>query len=377
MSKLFEPLEIGRLKIPNRFVRSATYYALSDENGYISDGSIELMKTLAEGDIGLIITGYAFVLKHGQVFPDMNGIDRDDHIPAYQKMTRAVHDRNSIIVMQIAHGGSLSTTAAKGKGDYVAVSLTDTVPDYGREPRVLVEEDIQGIIEAFGQAARRVEASGFDGVQIHGAHGYLISEFLSPAANHRKDKWGGSLENRMRFLIEVIRSIKKNVSADFPVMIKLGCRDYLSERDGLTIEDGQQVARAIEKEGISFLEISHGLIDKPFRRKAVKITSPDAEAYMLDAAKAIRSHVSIPICLVGGMRSLPVIESIIDKGIADTISICRPFIREPDFVRRLKNGEKKQVDCISCWGCINPDKEGKNRVYCRQLEKITAKKETA
>ena len=372
MSKLFEPLEIGKLKIANRFVRSATYYALSDQDGFISDGSIELMRTLAGGDIGLIITGYAFVMKHGQVFPDMNGIDRDDHIPAYQKMTRAVHEQNGKIVMQIAHGGSISTYAAGAGGDYVAISITEATPDYGRKPRVLTEDDIQAIIEAFGQAARRVQESGFDGVQIHGAHGYLISEFLSPTTNQRQDKWGGSLENRTRFLVEVIRSIKKNVTDDFPVLIKLGCQDYLDEGDGLTIEEGKQVAQTAEKEGVSLIEISHGRIGKTFRKRGLKITSSENEAYMLEAAKEIRSSVSIPLCLVGGMRSIPVIEGILDDGIVDMVSLCRPFIREPELVKRLKNGEKPQVDCISCWGCINPDKEGKNHVFCRQLERQKA-----
>jgi len=374
MSKLFEPLKIGTLEIQNRFIRSATYYALSDENGFINDKSTELMEHLAEGNIGLIITGYAFVIKHGQVFPDMNGIDTDEHIPKYQKMTQAVHERKGKIVMQIAHGGSISTFAANGNGDYVAVSLTDALPDYRRKPRELTDADIHEIIEAFGQSAGRVEKSGFDGVQIHGAHGYLISEFLSPTTNQRQDKWGGNLENRMRFLIEVIRAIKKSVSEDFPVLIKLGCCDYLEGKEGLTIEEGKEVAKKIEAEGISLIEISHGRIDKKFKKSTVNIKSTEDEAYMLEAAKAIRSSVSIPLCLVGGMRSLPVMEEIIDSGIVDSISISRPFIREPDFVQRFKNKEKTRVDCISCRGCMTTDEKGKNHVYCRQLEKIRAKK---
>ncbi|MBU4318434.1 MAG: NADH:flavin oxidoreductase [Proteobacteria bacterium] len=372
MSKVFEPLKIGKLTIPNRFVRSATYYALSDANGYISDESVELMKTLAEGEVGLIITGYAFVSKQGQVFPDMNGIDEDDHIPAYQKMTLAVHERNGKIVMQIAHGGAQATFAAKGEGDYVAVSFNGDLPDFGRKPRELTDGDIIGIIESFGQAARRVEAAGFDGVQIHGAHGYLVSEFLSPTTNHRKDKWGGSLENRMRFLIEVIRSIKKQVSNDFPVMIKLGCRDYLDGTDSLTIEEGAAVAKAIAAEGIALIEISHGRVDKNFRKMMEKINSVEKEAFMLDDAKAIRSAVSIPLSLVGGIRSLSVAEKLVGSGVVDCISICRPFIREPDLVKQFKKSAKTTADCISCRGCMNRDDEGKLHIYCRHLEKAKA-----
>ena len=369
MPNVFEPLEIGKLKIPNRFVRSATYYALSDQDGFISNGSIELMKSLAEGEIGLIFTGYAFVSKHGQVFPDMNGIDRDEHIPIYRKMTRAVHQQNGKIAMQIAHGGVQATHAAKGSGDYIAVSSAGVHPDFGRSPRELTEDDIDQIIKDFGQAARRVEDAGFDGVQIHGAHGYLVSEFLSPVTNQRKDKWGGRLENRMRFLIEVIRSIKKQVSDDFPVMIKLGCRDYLDEAEILTIEEGQQVASACEKEGLALIEISHGMVDKNFRKMMEKINSVDKEAFMLADAKAIRSVVSLPLCLVGGIRSLYVAENIIAAGHVDCVSVCRPFIREPDLVKHFKNGEKTKADCISCRGCFNRDENKKNHIYCRHLEK--------
>lgn len=373
MPKLFDPLAIGKLEIPNRIVRSATYYALSDEDGFMDQKSITLMKTLADGDIGLIITGYAFVLKQGQVFPDMNGIDRDDQIPGYQKMTKAVHDRKGKIVMQIAHGGAESVYAAESNGDYIAVSLTGALPDFGRKPRVLTETDIQTIIEAFGQSARRVQKAGFDGVQIHGAHGYLISEFLSPTTNHRQDKWGGSLENRMRFLVEVIRAIKRNVTDDFPVLIKLGCRDYLKGDEGQSIEEGKKISQVVEKEGIALIEISHGRTDKTFDKKELKIKSSEDEAYMLEAAKAIRGCTTIPLCLVGGMRSLAVMENLIESGVIDSISICRPLIREPDLIRKFKNGEKNRADCISCWGCINTDKNGQYHVYCRQLKRRQSK----
>ena len=369
MPNVFEPLEIGNLKIPNRFVRSATYYALSDKDGFISKESIELMRTLAKGEIGLIITGYAFVSKQGQVFPDMNGIDTDDHIPEYQKMTRAVHEQNGKIVMQIAHGGAQSTTAAKENNDYAAVSLTGYLPDFDQSPRELTDADILKIINDFGQAARRVEAAGFDGVQIHGAHGYLVSEFLSPTTNQRKDIWGGSLKNRMRFLIEVIRSIKKQVSYDFPVMIKLGCRDYLEGPEVLTIEEGREVAAAIEKEGISFIEVSHGRIGKKSRKKLEKIDAVEKEAFMLEDAKAIRSVVSIPLCLVGGIRSIDVAGKIVESGVVDCVSLCRPFIREPDLVKKFKIREKTRADCISCRGCMNRDENKKNHIYCRHLDK--------
>jgi len=367
MSVLFEPLKIGHLEIKNRFVRSATYFALADTDGFIGDASVALMKQLAENDVGLIVTGYAYVVKSGQSFPDMNGIQDDNHIPGYRRMTKAVHDAGGKIVMQVAHCGIKSETAARTGGDYMAVSLIDRMPDYGRTPREMTGADIEGIIQAFGQAARRVQDAGFDGVQIHGAHGYLVSQFLSPRANRRQDQWGGSLENRMRFVVEVTREIKKRVTDDFPVMIKLGCREYIEGESGLTAQEGAEVAKVLEGEGIALIEISHGIQDQTFRKKRAGITSPEKEAYFLPDARVIRAHTAGPLGLVGGMRSLPVMEEIIASGVVDCLSICRPLIREPGLIKRWRDGDTRPADCISCHGCFNRDGQGKMRIFCRQI----------
>jgi len=369
MSILFEPVVVGRLELKNRFFRSATYYALSDMNGYIGPQSVDLMRRLAENDVGLIVTGYAYVLKNGQSFPDMNGIQTDDHISGYQEMTGAVHEVDGRIVMQIAHCGSASETVAKTGGDYMAVSLVDNMPDYGRRPRVMTDADIQEIIAAFGQAAGRVQEAGFDGVQIHGAHGYLVAQFLSPLTNQRQDQWGGSLENRMRFVIEVFRSIKNQVDDNFPIMIKLGCKDYVKSGDGFSIEEGVQVAKALEREGACLIEISHCSQDAFFRKKnLLGITSENNEACFLPEARLVRQATSVPLSLVGGMRSLEVMDDVINSGAADIISICRPLIREPDLIKRWKTGDRHPADCISCGRCFNIDAAGKMHIRCSQLK---------
>ena len=151
------------------------------------------------------------------------------------------------------HGGADAYSVSLWNGDYMAVSLREDMPLYGKKAREMEDEDIENIIEAFGQAGRRVQEAGFDGVQIHGAHGYLVSQFLSPVTNQRKDKWGGSIENRMRFVVEATRAINRQVDSYFPVMIKLGCRDFLKDQAGLTIEEGAAVARALEAEGVSLI----------------------------------------------------------------------------------------------------------------------------
>jgi 2,4-dienoyl-CoA reductase-like NADH-dependent reductase (Old Yellow Enzyme family) len=369
VSVLFEPLRIGHLEIKNRFVRSATYYALADEDGYVGERSAELMRTLASNEVGLIISGYAFVAKSGQVFADMNGIDADDQIPAYRKMTEAVHELDGRVVMQIAHGGVASGMAARrGKG-CLAVSLPDRPPGHGTPPREMNDEDIESIIEAFGRAARRVQESGFDGVQIHGAHGYLVTQFLSPRINRRTDRWGGSLENRMRFVVEVVRSMRRHVDRDFPVMIKLGCRDYLDEGEGMTIDEGARVAATLEAEGVAFIEVSNGLGERAFRKvsRGTK-TTPIEQAYLVPDVRVVRQSTSVPLSVVGGMRSLPVIEEVVASGAADCVSICRPLIREPDLLRRWRDGDTRPADCISCFGCMKTDSEGRSVIRCRQRE---------
>jgi len=376
MSVLFEPVKIGNLEIKNRFMRSATYFAVADAEGFISEPGVNVIRTLAENEVGLIVAGYAYVLKHGQRSPDMNGIQDDDHIPGYQKMTKAVHDTDGKVVLQIAHTGGWAMNVAQTGGDYMAVSVTDDLPDFGRKAREMNGEDIESIIDAFGQAARRVQEAGFDGVQIHGAHAYLVSQFLSPRTNKRTDKWGGSLENRMRFAVEVTRAAKKQVDTNFPVMIKLGCQDYLEDDGGMTIEEGAQVVETLEEEGVCLVEISYSVIDPPQRKKFLGITSPEKEAVLLPEARVIRKATSVPLALVTGLRSLPVMEEVIESGVADLISICRPLIREPGLIKRWKEGDTRPADCISCkgtthksqYGCFNPDEKGKMHIYCKQLK---------
>jgi 2,4-dienoyl-CoA reductase-like NADH-dependent reductase (Old Yellow Enzyme family) len=229
-------------------------------------------------------------------------------------------------------------------------------------------EEIEAIIDAFGRAARRVEEAGFDGVQIHGAHGYLVTQFLSPRSNRRGDRWGGSLENRMRFPVEVVRAIRRQVDQDFPVMIKLGCRDYLDDDEGMTIEEGARVAAALEREGVCFIEVSHGMPGRSFRKISHgKEKAPIREAYLLPDARVVRAATSVPLAVVGGMRSLSVMEEAIDSGAVDCISLCRPLIREPDLIKRWMSGDTRPADCLSCGACMKTDEGGKSEIRCRQI----------
>jgi|TARA_B100002003_G_scaffold239117_1_gene258124 2,4-dienoyl-CoA reductase-like NADH-dependent reductase (Old Yellow Enzyme family) len=362
------------MEIQNRFVRSATYFGLADANGCIGDTSVQLMKALAANRVGLIMSGYAYVNRTGQVFADMNGIDADEQIPGYQRMTHAVHDEGGRICMQIAHGGVASTAAVARGERHLVVSARDARAGSSVKT-VMSDADIESIIDDFGQAARRVQEAGFDGVQIHGAHGYLVTQFLSPSSNRRDDRWGGSLQNRMRFVLEVVRAIQRNVTADFPIMIKLGCRDYLDAGQGFTIEEGAEVAAALEREGVCFIEVSHGVGGRAFSKVSRgKESKPIREAYLVPDAEIIRQATTVPLAVVGGMRSLPVMESVLEAGTADCIALCRPLIRQPDLVQRWAEGYAQPADCVSCFACLKTDKDGNSDVQCREILKKQKKK---
>jgi 2,4-dienoyl-CoA reductase-like NADH-dependent reductase (Old Yellow Enzyme family) len=213
-------------------------------------------------------------------------------------------------------------------------------------PRELDEAQIEDLVEAYGQAAKRVREAGFDAVQIHAAHGYLIGQFLSPASNKRQDEWGGSLENRARFLRRVAERVRRYVGPDYPVMVKLGLADFIS--GGMPLEDGLAYVGMLESMGINLLEISGGAGNGNIR---AGITRRADEAYFLPWARQARSRTRLPIALVGGLRSLAVMQAVVDEGAADLISLSRPLIREPDLVMRLAAEAQDRASCISCMSC--------------------------
>ncbi len=233
------------------------------------------------------------------------------------------------------------------------------------------KEDIDEIIAAFGEGARRAKSYGFDAVQLHAAHGYLINQFLSPLTNRRIDGYGGSLKNRCRFLLEVYHRVRAEVGPDFPVLVKLNGSDNLE--GGLLLKDAVHVSRLLDQEKIDAIEVSGGTSasgeQTPVR---IKIDTPDREAYNLALAREIKKAVQCPVLAVGGFRSLEVIKKAVTEDGIDYISMARPFIREPQLIRRWKSGDISPARCISCNGCFKPGlKEG--GIYC-VIEKREAEK---
>jgi 2,4-dienoyl-CoA reductase-like NADH-dependent reductase (Old Yellow Enzyme family) len=226
----------------------------------------------------------------------------------------------------------------------------------------MTKKDIDEIVEAFGDGARRAKEYGFDAIQLHAAHGYLINQFLSPLTNRRTDSYGGSVENRCRFLLEVYKRVRSVVGSDFPVFAKLNGSDNLE--GGLDLSDAVSTARLLDRGKIDAIEVSGGTSASgekgPVR---INIDRPDREAYNLSFAREIKKAVGCPVMVVGGFRSLEVIDKALSEDGIDFISMSRPFIREPHLIKRWQAGDTSPARCISCNGCFRPGiKEG--GIYC-------------
>ncbi|MGB5156602.1 NADH:flavin oxidoreductase [Desulfobacterium sp. N47] len=350
MTKLFEETSIKGMILANRFVRSATWEGLAENDGRVTAKLIDCMTDLAKGGVGLIISGHAYVQKQGQASFLQLGAYSDDLLSGLTDMADKVHKNNGKIVLQIAHAGYFART------DLTKVPAF-AVSDIGKTTKVpysvLSIPDIKQIVAAFADAANRAKKAGFDGVQIHAAHGYLISQFLSPAYNRRTDEYGGSIENRARILIEVLKSVRNSVGSDYPVMVKMNVADFIE--NGLELKDSVQAAKMLESEGIDAIELSGGVLTGgkliPSRKG---INSEEKEAYFLKEAKAFREKISVPLILVGGNRSYKMAEKIIAEGTVDYISMCRPLIREPGLINRWKSGDIAKSACISDNQCFGP-----------------------
>jgi len=342
MRRLFQPSEINGMVLANRFVRAATWEGLATDDGGSTSKLVDLMARLAAGGVGLIITGHTYVRPDGQHSPWQLGIYKDELIPGLQSMTRAVHDQNGKIVLQLGYGGA-----------YLSKSRV----------RIMTVGDIQELVTAYGTAARRAKTAGFDGVQIFAAHGFFLSQLLCPRYNDRSDAYGGAIENRARALLEVLASVRAHTGDDYPVLVKLNCRDFVES--GLNLQDSIRVAKWLAEGGMDAIELSGGLLNNPNIMQS-KIDTAADEAYFQNEARAFKEEIEVPLILVGGIRSFDVASRLVSEGVADYISMSRPFIREPDLINRWKAGELREAECISCNNCFEQIKQGKG-VSCVPL----------
>jgi 2,4-dienoyl-CoA reductase-like NADH-dependent reductase (Old Yellow Enzyme family) len=348
---LFSPVQIGSLELKNRLVRSATAESLSTEPaGEATPAQAAIYRELARGGVGLIVTGHAFVTPQGKAHPEMLGAYDDELIPGLRALADAAHDEDGKIALQINHGGR--QCASESVPQLLAPSAEPTPS--GRLPREMTHAEIIEAVEAFGHAARRAQLAGFDAVQIHAAHGYLVGQFLSPHTNHRTDAWGGDFERRLRFLASACEAVRGQVGRDYPVLIKLGMMDNPQQvHDGLSLEDGARIVGRLADLGLDAVEVSggYGGARSDFNGR-LGVGSKAPEAYFRPLAQRAKAATALPVMLVGGLRSRAVMDEVLASGDADLISICRPLICEPDLPNRLQSGEAEASACISanrCW----------------------------
>lgn len=383
---LFRSLRIGKLEIAGRVIKTATSETRATAEGFSTPELNAFYEPMAAGGVPLIITGNIYTSRDGQSTPNQMGIDSDDKIAPLAELTAMAHRYGSKIFAQLSHCGRQVVPPFVGLDE--AVSASDVMDlSIGTKPRPLTEMEIAKIVDEFGRAARRCKQAGFDGVQIHAGHGYLISQFLTPYTNRRDDRYGGSLENRTRLLREIYRAMREEVGPDFPIIIKINGSDWLPLRAGLKTPELVEIAKIMEDEGIDGVEVSVGQYESGFPvvrgtfwrclrgmvqgsvrhlpalwRTFFRLTWPAlavgcnliwprSEGYNLRYARKFKAALSIPVICVGGFISRDAMEAAIGAGDCDAVSCGRAFIADPYLCRHLKSGVPGP-QCVNCNACV-------------------------
>jgi len=392
MNKVFEPFQMAGITFPNRIIRSATYEGMSETDGKPTEQLEKNYMALAKGGVGGIITGFIGVNEQGRAGSNMSMLYSKEHIKAYQKLTQKMHELGTPIIAQLNHCGGQTKEVDTG----MPVIAPSKISDY--KAKEMTKGEILDVIEAFVQGVKNAKEAGFDGVQIHLAHGYLLSEFISPRMNKRTDEWGGNTENRFRIVKTIIENARKIVD-DFPIIVKINGHESL--KNGLSIGESVKISKLLEKVGCDGIEVSNGTIKaglatmrgnvpwemivtqndqlnkmprfvKSIIGTIAEKTYPQPQPkrlYNLDAAMAIKKAVNIPVIVVGGITNMDDIDSIINQNKSDLVSMCRPFILESDLVNKFKTGQQTQSKCIQCNFCIIGIEKSPLRCYYGKVPK--------
>lgn len=396
MNTVFETATIGSIQIGNRIIRSATHEGFSTPDGRPnSDKLISLYKRLAEGGAGAIITGYCGVSSNGKALKNMRMFNDDRYIEEYRRITAAIKPYGVTIINQLCHAGGWTHPDYTGT-EVIAPSRLRYMT-YNVLPREMTEAEILKIKDDFVSAIIRSRKAGFDGVQLHSAHCYLLSQFLSKAANRRTDKWGGSTENRFRLLGMIMKSAKEKASG-FPILVKISAYD--GDRGGMRLDESVNIAKMLQHAGCDAIEVSCGGINDgfntvrsnklpidaaftlfppfrdmpPLKKRIMKVLAPvlfkmhsPVHRYNEHAAQQIKKKVNIPVIVVGGYRNIDHITEVIDQGKADFVAMSRPFIVEPGIVNLFREGKKKESACIDCAYCLLGISDSTLRCYKGKL----------
>ncbi|BEQ14623.1 NADH oxidase [Desulfoferula mesophila] len=361
MGMLFSPFTIKGLTLPNRLMRSATFEQAAQKDGEVSPRELAIYRDLALGGVGLIVSGIVNVCEAGRISPRQNSLSRDEDIPGMAGLAREVHEQGGKVAVQLFHAGREAARrhAWQGGGPAVGPSASEGEGHFPYPNRALREEEILQVAQDFATAAGRAREAGFDAVQVHAAHAYLLAQFLSPHANRREDRWGGSLENRLRLHLEVLSAIRTQVGPEFPVMFKLGVADGFP--GGLSLEDGLRAAQLLALAGCDCLEISQGLRGESYAQSEfrTKVDRPGNEAYFRAWAAEVKKRVAVPVAAVGGVRTPEMAEEILARGDADLVALSRPLISEPGLPARWQKGDRRRARCVSCNKCFEQIMQGR------------------
>ena len=373
LSKLFTPANIGPLTLRNRSIRAAAFEGMCPGNDP-SQMLLDYHRSVAAGGIGMTTLAYAAVCQSGLSFPHQLWL-RKDAIPGLKRITDVIHAEGAAASIQLGHCGNMSKKSVAGE---MPLSPSGGFNMYSPIwSRKMTMDDISRIAESFAEAVNTARESGFDAVEVHAGHGYLISQFLSPYTNHRKDEFGGSFENRTRFMKMVMRSVMKAAGNDMAVVVKMNMNDGFA--GGMQTDECLEVARILEQEGIHALVLSGGFVSKapmyvmrgsmPIRtltyymkniplKLSIRLAGrfmipsvPFKEAYFLEDALKFRQAVKLPLIYVGGLKSGDKIAEVLDAGF-EFVSMARALLNEPGFVNRLKQDAESRNACTSVNYCI-------------------------
>ena len=330
MRHVFEEARLGDLRLKNRLIRSATWEGIAAPDGGISETAYEIYEELARGGVGAIITGFTSVAANDYYFDGMMRLCDDTLIPQYRKLTDLIHAQNCPVIAQLALGAYYR---ALPNGSYRQV-----------EPDDMTEEKIKAVIAQFGEAARRAKEAGYDGVQIHAAHFFFLSRFISPRVNHRTDAWGDSTEKRSRILTEILSAIREKAPG-LHVTVKINSSDFTF--GGLDEDESLVICGLLSDAGIDSIEVSGNGTSVGGIRAHVN------EGYFVPAAARIAEHAACPVIVVGGFRSLDTMEAVLNKSEIAFLSLSRPLLREPELPRLLQADPTHISKCVSCNACYS------------------------
>jgi 2,4-dienoyl-CoA reductase-like NADH-dependent reductase (Old Yellow Enzyme family) len=377
---LFQEVAVGSAVFRNRLIRAGTSESMADpDNGTMTPALLDLYERLAAAGVGGIITGHLYVHPRGRYARGQTGIHDSAVLAGLAALTGRVHRHGGVIFAQLAHAGSQTRVP----GNLPLAPSPVPNPLTGSEVDGASSREISAVVEAFAAAAHRAVKAGFDGVHIHGANGYLISEFSSPLTNQRSDEWGGSAEARDRFAYEIVKAVRAAVPFGFPVTMKVGLVDALP--GGLGLDESIRRSEMLVEAGLDAIEVSCGLMSAPTdsamtyvavgpKRAASDLLfhrlagSPRPEAYFRPWAQILRARVDTKVILVGGIRTTATMREVVASGDADLVAMARPLIREPDLVAQIQAGREGQVDCTSCNLCLIH--EGHHPLQCWRMPRV-------